>query len=333
LADDMRHYTIFGLHLVSDYPFANHLAELPPGAEKRSEDLIFQCCSTAPVSVDWQSASPLYTSARSTVGGVPFVMLYRGDGFDLLRYGIGVDFYLWPGRIFCHLHQEEHAYFVEIALLGSVLAYYLEWRGIRTLHASAVSGENGAVAFLASNRGGKSSLAAGLMQLGHPLLTDDVLALEQQGGMFLGRPGYPSMRFWPEEMERFAGQQDAGEIVHPEIEKRRVGLEAGGLGDFCTAPQPVRALYIPERCELGSDCTTTRILPLPPGEAVVHLLRNSFVGRLVNGAGMAAQRLDFLVQLTKCVPVLRLVYPSGFENLPAVCQFVQADWLSRSTQT
>ncbi len=53
---------------------------------------------------------------------------------------------------------------------------------------------------------GKSSLAASFMQNGHPLLTGDILPLEQNtDGAFFARPGYPIMRMWPEEALRFLG--------------------------------------------------------------------------------------------------------------------------------
>ena len=72
-----------------------------------------------------------------------------------------------------------------------MFSYWLERQGIPVLHASAVTVEGQAVAFLSSNDGGKTSLAATLMQAGYALLTDDLLPVERADEQFLGRPAIP----------------------------------------------------------------------------------------------------------------------------------------------
>ena len=68
--------------------------------------------------------------------------------------------------------------------------------GALVLHASAVSGDGVALAFLGPSGRGKSTLAAGFARHGHPFLTDDGLWLEQEGPFYFARPNRPNFRLW-----------------------------------------------------------------------------------------------------------------------------------------
>ncbi len=146
--------------------------------------------------------------------------------------------------------------------LGDVLSYWLERQGIRALHAAAVVANGRAAAFLSSNYGGKSSLAAAMMQVGCPLLTDDILPVEETGGIFIGRPGYPTMRMWPDEAAYFLGSYEHLPLVHPELSKRRVFVGPDGFGSFCETSQALSCIYLPERRDdLDPTCTISSIRP------------------------------------------------------------------------
>lgn len=67
-------------------------------------------------------------------------------------------------------------------LLDSVLATASLLHGFEALHAAAVAGSDGAVAFIGRTGGGKSTLAAELVRRGLPLVADDVLALGRSDG-------------------------------------------------------------------------------------------------------------------------------------------------------
>jgi hypothetical protein len=214
---------------------------------------------------------------------------------------------------------------VEIHLLATVLSFWLERRGIPALHAAAAVVEGCATAFLSTNSGGKSVLAATLMQVGYPLLTDDILAVEHSRGVFVGRPGYPQMRLWPDEAQHFLGHYEDLERVHPALSKRRVPVGANGFGTFCDASQPLACLYLPERRDPVEAGTEIRITPVSPRDAVIELVRHSFTPRVVEAIGLQPQRLDCFAQMVQQVPMRRLVYPSGFEHLPRVREAILED--------
>lgn len=316
-------YLIFGITLVSDFPFANRLEKIT-WQNGKMPDLTFTCMRQAPV-VDDPTGQVLYRSPDQNKAGQSALVLYRLGDCDLMRLNGVADFYIWPKRIDCHVHESGQLYQVEIGFLGTVLAYWLELRGLPTLHAAAVALDGRAVAFLSGNGGGKSSLAAACLQAGGALLTDDVLPVAETGDGFLARPGYPIMRMWPDGAQFFTGGYENLELAHPKLEKRRVVIDPQGFGRFCADALPLASIYIPERYHAVEGGVEISILPVSPRESVLALLACSFDAGLVEAAGMAAQRLDAFARLVNFAAVRRLRYPDGYPSLSTVCEAVLAD--------
>lgn len=314
-----RTYRLFGLVLASDFPFASRL---PAGAGP--PDLTFTCA--APPPVPDELPAPVYASRFRTARGESNCSFYRLAERDLLRFpGVG-DFWLGPGGIVCHPADPDDRGPVEVHLLGTVLSCWLERAGVPSLHAAAVVAAGGrTVGFLGANGGGKSSLAAAMMEGGSPLLTDDVLAVEPGPGGFSGRHGYPQMRLWPAAAERFCGPAARLPRVHRDSPKLRVPVGAGGFGAFAAAERPLSGFYLPVRRPGPVGSGAVAVEPLTPRAALIELVRHSFVGALVEAAGWQPRRLDVLARLAVAVPVKRLSYPDGLEHLPRVREAVLAD--------
>ncbi len=241
-----------------------------------------------------------------------------------LRFPGAAEFRFWDHRIGYRLIGPVDPSVLEILLLGQVLSYWLELRGIVVLHASAVVIDGAAVAFLASNRGGKTSLAASFLEAGYPLLSDDILPIELELGTPCARSAYPQMRMWPGEATRFVGTASGLPRVHPELEKRRISVGSGGFGRFDGRPRPLSRIYLPQRTDLGPS--STRVRPAPPAEAVIELVRHSFVADLIaDHHDLVSQRIETLGRLAATVPVRRLEYPSGYDRLNAVREAILAD--------
>ncbi|HKH43126.1 MAG TPA: hypothetical protein VKM72_00495 [Thermoanaerobaculia bacterium] len=303
-----RFHRLFGLTLGSDVPFDNRFGEGggPPA------DLDF---SYGP------PGAPLPDEASCLYSGIN-LHLFRAPAREVLRVTNVADFHLWPERIVAHPAAAEAGPLIEIHLLGTVLSYWLERSGLVTLHASAVEMEGRAAVFSSTHGGGKTGLAAALLQTGHPLLGDDLLPIEEREGTFVGRPGYPQMRMWPDEAAHFLGSHEHLPVVHPGLSKRRVPVGAGGLGTFHGSPLPLACIYILER---GTEEEAPDIRDLSPRDALIELLRHSFTPLLVEAAGLQPARFDLLSRLVLQVPVKRLRYPSGFDRLPRVAEAVRRD--------
>ncbi len=312
----MQIHRLFGINLASDFPFRSRLETGRPPA-----DLTFRCVAEDPSA----AAELAATGSRASPECGEGFSLHRLDALDVLRWAGIVDYYVGDDRIDCRLHRASRGYLVEIQFLGLALAYWLERGGLPTLHGSAVDVDGSAVAFLSSSSGGKTGLAAALMRRGHALLTDDVLPLEMRRGTFLGRPGYPQLRMWPDQAAHYLENWQDLEIVHPSYSKRRVPVDAAALGSFCGSPRPLACLYLPERRPPEAAGCKVEIVPVRPRDALIELLRHSFSPLIVEAAGWHARRLEFFARLLEHVPVRRLSYPTGFEHLPAVSEAILRD--------
>lgn len=314
----MRSHRLFGITLASDFPFATHL-----GVGSGPADLAFNVCPAPPAPAGWEHSPPIYSSPWRTENGESASRLYRAPDFEILQEPGLLDFYLWPGRIACHLLDPRYHFLIELRLLGPVLTHWLESRGIPALHASAAAVNGRTAAFLSTQGGGKTGLAAALMRAGSELLTDDLLPIEEKNGRFVGHAGYPQMRMWPDEAVHFLGGCEGLPLVHPEVSKRRVPVGPDGFGAFCDDPLPLSCLYLPER-QLDGDAGI-EIREVSPRDALIELVRHSFSPYLVEAAGLQPARFDLFARLVREVPVRRLSYPTGFDRLPAVADAVLRD--------
>jgi hypothetical protein len=181
-----------------------------------------------------------------------------------------------------------------------------------------------AIAFVSGHGGGKSGLAAAMIQAGASLLTDDLLVLEEQEDRWEARPSYPEMRMWPDEASHFAGPPESLPLVQTDSEKRRVAVGDGGFGSFLDSSTPLSCIYLASRRPETDG--GIEILPVSRSEALIELVRHSFSARLVEAAGLQPARLDRLARLVRNVPVRRLVYPSGFDRLPEVAEILLRSW-------
>ncbi|HEY2291795.1 MAG TPA: hypothetical protein VGM86_13935 [Thermoanaerobaculia bacterium] len=289
---------------------------LPPGNDRAEISLSISC---DPLLAD-PPPPPLYVSAIRDRDGASLGSLYRGPRGEILHFPKVGDFRIDSDRIDIYLPSGE-SHLAELRFLGPVMSYWFERQGLPTLHASAVAVNGRAVAFVSRHGGGKSGLAAAMVQAGFPLLTDDMLVLEEREGRWEVRPAYPEMRMWPDEAAHFAGSPAALPLVQAGSEKRRVAIGESGFGSFLDAAVPLACVYLASR-RLEGDDRGIEIQPVPRSEALIELVRHSFSPRLVEAAGLQPARLDRLARLVRAVPVRRLVYPSGFDRLPEVVRFL-----------
>ncbi len=304
-------YRLYGTTIESTRAFTRPIpsATTPP---------TLQVQETAPLSAHaaWPQFEKVCTSSAPD-GTIPST-LYRHPEQDTyaLRFEDAVDYIVAPDAISHYLHDDRLAHAVELWLLGPVFSLWNEGRGRPALHASAVAVDGQAVGFLATKKGGKSTLAATLMQeAGCPLLTDDVLVLDEAPQGIVGRPSYPQMRMWPDQARHFVGQAEALPPVVPDCAKRRVRVGADGFGTFRDNSHPVTHLFLPERRPPESDVQMT---PLSPQETLVELVRHSFLPHTVDRLNLAPRRLPLLAALAEQVQMHRLVYPAGIEHLPRI---------------
>ena len=317
----VRAWSLYGARLRSDHAFVNNVTVADDSTASPCFELSFAYVDDAPLPDGWDRGHATYRSPLLIDDEQSFLYVIPVGTCTVFRFTDVVDFYIWPDRILCRLLDPAYAFMVELHLLGFVMAYWLERRGILALHASGVAFDRHAIGFLSTNTGGKSALAASFVQAGHALLTDDILAIESVGRAVFARPSYPQMRMWPELARHFLGSDDDLENVHPMLDKRRVPIRPGGFGTFCDSAQPLACLYVPER-RAASDI---RIRELAFGEAFFTLNRYSFLVGVLPVGGTEQDRLAALGHVASAVPVRSVAYPSGLERLPDVVEAISED--------
>jgi len=317
-------YRIYGLRVQTEFLFANRLVPSGDG----QADLQFTVLEGSG-SDPGDLGELIYSSPYRQPEGQPWCQLYVAEQVQWMRIPQVADFRFEDSLIECLPHPEADVAEIEIHFLGAVLSYVLERRGILARHASAVRIEDRVVGFLSANAGGKTGLAATLMLRGHPLLSDDILAVEESRGSFVGHAGYPQMRMWPDQAAHFCGVWRHLPSVHSLHDKRRVDVgSADGLGAFAADSAVLDALYIVDR-RSAAEIDSPRIETLRPAAALRELLRHSFTPYVVEAVGLGRQRLLRLSHLVQQVVCRRLIYASGFDRLAAAAAAIESDLASR----
>jgi hypothetical protein len=237
----------FGLTLHANFP----IPELPPAPHAGT---------TEPVVIQLQ--------AGDLRDYVPEALLEQPIGFQIQTQAAVV--YLKDVGVFL-LHNgnqvtvipSPQAPFVQVrqALMGIVMALLLHQRNYLVLHGSAVSIEGKAVVFLADSGEGKSSMAAALYAQGHPLLTDDLTAIDLTGNARVEIAGTP-IKLYPEMAQLLNITAPSQPLPHKHLYQINVQPDLGA--------QSLHRIYI-----LGSGPQLAVTQPLPLPKAITELMRFS----------------------------------------------------------
>lgn len=306
-------YRVYGLSLASDIP----LPELQPTDDPAT--IVF-ALGEGDVNRDgWR-----WLPVRQTTDGSPWLALGAREGAYLLGFAGGVEFVIAAGgRIEAHARPEAPMHTVRHLLIDQVLPQWLSHTGRLVLHASAVQGPLGAVAFLGRTGTGKSTLAASFAASGSPLLADDAVVVERRGGRAFAVVAYPGVRVWPDVLAALGEVDDSARVAHYTA-KCRLGPVNSGLA-FAAGPLPLRRLYV---LDPATGDAPAAITPLSKREQVIELVKNTYVMDLTDRARLTAQ-LDRAIVEGGPVDVRRLQYPHAADALPLVRRAILAD-LDRS---
>jgi hypothetical protein len=185
--------------------------------------------------------------------------------------------------------------------LRAVLPLFLQRRGTQVLHASAVRGPHGVVAFCGRAGSGKSTLAYELGRRGHELWSDDAVAVTEvkpPRAMVLG-----------------------GELRLLEDVRMHLGV-AGGPVEPMVAPgaaAPLAAVVVLRAPDDDVQTPATRVLE--PSAAFSALVENAYVFDLEAGKRLLSESY---LTLASELPVHEVVRPSELSGLQATADLVEA---------
>ena len=184
--------------------------------------------------------------------------------------------------------------YVLVYLAGPIFACLLFVRGITLLHASAVAVGNKAIALLGPKGAGKSTTAAAFALSKFPVLTDDIVAVEDTGRVS-GAAGIPSALPWPDSVEALYGSPEVLPRLTENWEKLGLLNSGGGGCRFQERALPLAAVYVLGERTSQNPCGT--ISQLAPREFLITLVGNTYANRLPNH--MRAQEFDELARFSE----------------------------------
>ena len=206
-------------------------------------------------------------------------------------------------------------------LVGPVLGVALRLRGIFPLHASAVSIRDQAIALVGPAGAGKSTTAAAFAKCGYRVISDDVVALRQEGSQFGILPGYPRVNLWAESVHAMFGSSASLPLISPAWDKHFLPLDP--LTEFETRSLPLGGLYILQRRAAGITAPAV-VEQLTGAEAFVALLGNTYMNHLPDLNGRCRE-FELLGRVVAQVPVRRIHAAADLSVLPELCATITAD--------
>jgi hypothetical protein len=315
-------YTLYGLSIRSDTPIAG--LQSAPGPVQGEEIEIRFGSLPSSLTDPGITLERWYESPESDAGGDPVLVIERVVSNDdlWLRYSDGCEFLIdsTGGSVFAVWPESLTLDDAIIYFLGPVIGILLRVRGRTALHASVVSLNGEAVGFLGQAGAGKSTIAGAFARAGYPVLSDDLLPLEERGDALLVQPGYSRLRLWPSSVRALYGSEDALPLLVDGWEKRFLDLEAASV--FEPNPLPLGAIYlIGER-----QATSPRAVfeDLPRRIALLALAANSYPARLP-GRDFRRGDFEFFGELLSKAPLRQVSLGSEIEYLETLPESVLED--------
>jgi len=264
--------------------------------------------------------------------GSEWLVCARSIGGYLLRFAGLADFFVnQAGDVIecCGVDDKTSPETLRHLLLDAVVSRVLDLKGFETIHATAVSIDGTACAFLGPTGAGKSTLAANLALAGASLLGDDCLVLSLTDTVLL-TPGYAGARLWDDSFDALSVDSSRSEQVADGNRKRRVPELGRG---FTSEPQRLKRIY---RLVRGEDddaeqIRTPALEDMSPGESFIELAAASYrfnpTDRVRN-----LHKFAFFEKLVAMAPIRRLIVPNDFAMLPAVRNLILGDLARESSK-
>ncbi|MGH9968594.1 MAG: hypothetical protein ACREBG_12310 [Pyrinomonadaceae bacterium] len=211
-------------------------------------------------------------------------------------------------------------------LIDQVLPRLVYQQGRLVLHASAVLGPNGVIAFLGDTGWGKSTIAASLCSYGFPHLTDDCLLLVVENGQLMAIPSYSGFRLWSDSISAIFPQGRSLSNVAHYTDKQRISADDGAL-PFCGDRAPVQAFYFLGSPEADPGQSTATISQVSDHEALIEFAKQTY--RLdVTDRERLKEEFESLAYLANNSVLRRVTIPRDLSYLPNACQTIVDDLMA-----
>jgi hypothetical protein len=279
---------------------------------------------SSPISAAISPSDIFYVSRLKDINGEPILQAAEvaGGSYVALLYSDGTRFALerngheifadWPDP----LTLEENS----LCLIGPVLGVVLRLRGVFPLHASAVAIDNHAIALMGPAGAGKSTTAGAFARCGHRVISDDVVALKQEGSRFVIPPGYPRVNLWAESAQALFGADAKLPLISPSWDKHFMPLDQGS--QFETRALPLGVIYFLQ--ERMPELAAPIVESMTGAESFLAVLGNTYMNHLPDPK-MRSREFEVLGRALAQVPVRRVYAAADSSLLFDLCETIASD--------
>jgi hypothetical protein len=164
---------------------------------------------------------------------------------------------------------------IRLFILGTCMGAVLMQRKIMPLHGSAIVINGKAYAIVGESGAGKSTLAAGFLNNGYKLLSDDVIAISysESEKTHIVTPSYPQQKLWEESLKSFGMEVEDYQSIYGRETKYCIPVSS----KFFNAPMPLAGIIELVKAE-NSKIEISKIEKLERFQTLYnHTYRNFFI--------------------------------------------------------
>lgn len=202
-------------------------------------------------------------------------------------------------------------------LMGTVIAYILQYHNYLVLHGAAVLMQGHAVIFCGHSGAGKSTLASALLKQGYPFITDDVVAIKHnEQGQYGVVPGPTYSKLWQDSLAHLDYDTSHAKPIHFKTNKFSIPITQS-----CDLPFiPIAAFY-----ELGinPEATTLTHQRLTGLLSLQTLIKNAYRYFMLKPLGKLQHFLNDCSQLAQHKSINTLIRPPNFTELSRMIQHIE----------
>lgn len=204
-------------------------------------------------------------------------------------------------------------------LLGTVMAYMLQYHGYLILHGSAVLINGSAVILSGQSGAGKSTLASALLKHGYPFITDDLVVIKQNtNGQYCIIPGPTQLKLW-----RDAASHLEHDIEHAQPVNLKTDKYAIPVTHYCDMPMiPIAAFYELNIAPLATTFTCERLNDVLSLRTLMH---NAYRYFMLKPLGKLQSFLKDCSQLTQQIAVNKITRRPDLSELSQIIQRIELD--------
>jgi hypothetical protein len=265
-----------------------------------------------------ETSGAWYVSPYRDERGIPLLTIRTAGTGYLLCYAEGTCFLVSASGREVDAWWEEPLTDVDTAdyLLGGVLAFIARLRGRVPVHASAVVIQDQAILFAGAAGAGKSSIASAFAVLGYPVLSDDVVVIDDSNvGGVVAHPSRARLSLWPDSAASLFSTQSLP-AHSPVYAKRRLDLVEHG---YRFHERPVQVGTICVLADRGASSLGPTIRALRPQAALMNLVSHTY-GNYLLDASMRAREFDVLGRIAASVHVSELSLGASLDELVSDCR-------------